>query len=131
MHPGFVLFGAICVLIAGLLFFFAWEGVSFLGANAQILVALAISAIAVAAILMFLLYKAIKANLARVKTGREALIGSIGIAVSDLKPKGEVRVLSEFWHATAKDEPIMNGEEVEVVGMEGLFLIVTHLKEKA
>ncbi len=65
-----------------------------------------------------------KLSLDRVKTGKEALVGSKGIATSDLKPEGEIRVMGEFWKATAKDTPIAVGQVVEVVGMEGMLLVV-------
>jgi membrane-bound serine protease (ClpP class) len=77
-----------------------------------------------------MLYEGVKATLFKVKTGKEALIGARGIAVTDLKPIGEIRVVGEFWQATAKDEWIKNGEPVEVVGLEGMFLVVKPAKEK-
>jgi membrane-bound ClpP family serine protease len=40
-------------------------------------------------------------------------------------------VMGEFWQATAKDTTIENGQAVEVVGMEGMFLIVKKVEEKA
>ena len=78
-----------------------------------------------------MIYKAAQAKLSKIKTGKEALIGSVGVAVTDLKPKGEIRVLGEFWQATAKETEIKTGEKVEVVGMEGMFVIVKPVKEKA
>jgi membrane-bound serine protease (ClpP class) len=78
-----------------------------------------------------MLYKGVKAKLFKVKTGKEALIGARGVAVTDLKPTGEIRVVGEFWQATTKDEWIKNGETVEVVGLEGMFLAVKPAKEKA
>jgi membrane-bound ClpP family serine protease len=57
-------------------------------------------------------------------------IGSVGLAVTDLKPRGEIRVLGEFWQATAKEGEIKTGEKVEVVGMEGMLLVVKPVKEK-
>ena len=83
-----------------------------------------------AALAAWMLYKGVKARLFKVKTGKEALIGAKGVAVTDLKPIGEIRVIGEFWQATAKDEWIKNGETVEVVGMEGMFLVVKPAKEK-
>ncbi len=54
-----------------------------------------------------------------------------GIATTDLKPKGEVRVMGEFWEATTKDAIIAAGQPVEVVGMEGMFLVVKPAEQKA
>ena len=77
-----------------------------------------------------MLYKGVKANLFKVKTGKEALIGARGTAVTDLKPAGEIRVVGEFWQATAKGKWIKKGEPIEVVGLEGMFLVVKPAKEK-
>ena len=40
------------------------------------------------------------------KTGKDAPIGTRGVATIDLKPKCEVHVMGEFWEATAKDTSI-------------------------
>ena len=76
-------------------------------------------------------YAGVKAQFRRVKTGKEALIGARGIATSDLNPKGEVRVMGEFWEATAKDTTIAAGQAVEVVSMEGVYLVVKPVEQKA
>jgi len=76
-------------------------------------------------------YAGVKAQFRRVKTGKEALIGARGIVTSDLKPKGEVRVMGEFWEATAKDTTIATGQAVEVVSMEGVYLVVKPAEQKA
>jgi membrane-bound serine protease (ClpP class) len=122
--------GAICMVIASLLLFPSPQWLIYSGAIHQIQVVLVVAAIAMASLFSFIVYKAAKAKLSKVRTGREALIGAKGIAVNDLKPKGEIRVVGEFWQAKAKDEWINKGEEVEVVDMEGLFLIVRPAKRK-
>ncbi|MGC9210031.1 MAG: NfeD family protein [Acidilobus sp.] len=63
----------------------------------------------------------------RVMTGPEALLGSVGVAVTDLNPEGEVRVEGIVWRARSK-VPVRAGEQVRVVGREGLSLIVEPLK---
>lgn len=78
----------------------------------------------------FLVYKVAEAKRRKIKTGAEALMGAHGVAVSDLKPKGEIRVLGEFWQAKSEDKWVRKGQEVEVVGMDGLFLFVKAAKEK-
>ena len=81
-------------------------------------------------ILSAIFYAGVKAQFKRVKTGKEALIGAKGIAASDLKPKGEVRVMGEFWEATAKDTTIAAGQPIEVVSMEGMVLVVKPAEQK-
>ena len=57
-------------------------------------------------------------------TGLSALVGTVGIARSDLDPEGMVFVFGELWQARA-DAPIHTGEHVRVVAIEGLALVVT------
>ena len=52
------------------------------------------------------------------------LIGCKAIVVSPLAPKGTVRIKSELWDATSADTDIEVGEEVMVVGQDGLKLMV-------
>ena len=39
--------------------------------------------------------------------------------------------MGEFWEATAKDTAIAAGQAVEVVSMEGVFLVVKLAEQKA
>ena len=57
-------------------------------------------------------------------TGSETMIGKIGIAVTDLNPKGEVRVLGEIWRAESSSGNIVKGERVMVKTLNGLVVIV-------
>ncbi len=66
----------------------------------------------------------VRAQRAEVLTGTQALVGRIGVAVTNLHPGGQVRVDSEMWSATAEYGSINAGEEVEVVDVEGVTLLV-------
>ncbi len=57
-------------------------------------------------------------------TGSEAMIGKIGIAVTDLTPRGEVRVQGEIWRAESTSGNIQKGEQVSVKTLRGLVVIV-------
>jgi membrane-bound serine protease (ClpP class) len=72
----------------------------------------------------------IRALKARVRTGAETLAGTIGIAISDFDPRGQVQSAGELWTAEAVEgaEPIHRGDRVEVVRVEGLRLKVKKLK---
>ena len=94
-------------------------------------IGLLITLIIVAIIVGIIFYVGVKAQFRRVKTGKEALIGAKGITTSDLKPKGEVRVMGEFWEATAQNGEIVTGQAIEVVGLEGMFLVVKPAEQKA
>lgn len=131
VHIGILaLSGAACIVIASLLLFPSPQWLIYQGIIQQIQEVILMAAVSMAALFSFIVYKAAKARRSRVRTGKEALIGAKGIAVSDLKPKGEVRVVGEFWQAKAKDGWISKGEEIEVVGLDGLFLIVKPLERK-
>jgi membrane-bound serine protease (ClpP class) len=56
-------------------------------------------------------------------SGREALVGEMAIAESDIRPQGRVRVRGELWKAES-DEPIERGQKVEVVGIDDLVVRV-------
>lgn len=71
---------------------------------------------------------AIKAQLTKVKTGSEGLIGETGVARSDFVPggKGKVTVHGEIWNALSQDE-LHEGDDIVVVEVDGL---VTKVRKK-
>ena len=52
------------------------------------------------------------------------MVGSTGTVVSRLAPDGMVKIKGELWEATSVDMTIDAGEEVIVVGQDGLKLVV-------
>lgn len=66
---------------------------------------------------------AVKAQMAKVKTGGEGLVGEEGEAKTDIFEKGKVFLHGELWNAKS-DEMILKGEKVVVKKVEGLSLIV-------
>lgn len=70
-----------------------------------------------------IVYPSVRALRQPVVTGREALLGALGEAVSDLNPEGLVRVRGELWLAEAA-EPIDRGGQVQVLEAEGAKLRV-------
>ena len=121
----------ILVAIGVFLLFVAVLGIAFYGVGIMAEGSLAATFLVIALILGLIFYAGVKAQFRRVKTGKEALIGARGIATTDLKPKGEVRVMGEFWEATAKDATITAGQAVEVVSMDGVYLVVKLGEQKA
>ncbi len=129
MHAWLAFLAGILIVAAGSLITSASLGIAF-GLAIEIVVFLAIMLLLIAGIAAWLFYAGIKAQYKSVKTGKEALIGAKGVATSAIKPKGEVRVLGEFWQAMTKDVPIANGQAIEVVCLEGMFLVVKPTEEK-
>lgn len=62
--------------------------------------------------------------------GLTSMIGSRGRVVNTLTPAGTVRVRSELWNARSASGRVEVGEEVEVVGQDGLKLVVKRLEQK-
>ncbi len=75
----------------------------------------------------YALAKAIKAKKAKPRIGEKDLIGEKGIAITDIKQKGQVKVKGEIWNAEAEEE-IRKGEEVIVIEQNRLILKVKRIK---
>lgn len=131
MQVSLALLIGVLMAVGAFLVYVALVGISFIGLSAAGEAVLAATLFAVAAIIIIIFAEGFRAQFERVKTGKEALIGSSGTATTDLIPKGEVRVMSEFWEATAKDANIAAGQAVEVIGMDGLTLVVKAAEQKA
>jgi membrane-bound serine protease (ClpP class) len=64
-------------------------------------------------------------------TGAEALLGKTGIAITDLTPKGEVRVEGIIWRAESSSGDTRKGERVTVKAVKGLVVTVEKVQESA
>jgi len=84
--------------------------------------ALAVS-IPIGIIAVFLTTIVLRARRGQVTTGREGMIGEIGVARTALGPDGKVFVHGELWNATAH-AAIAEGARVRVAGVNGLHLVV-------
>jgi membrane-bound serine protease (ClpP class) len=61
-------------------------------------------------------------------TGPEVMIGAAGVAITDLGPKGEVRVNGEIWRAESLSGDISKGEQVCVKALKGLVVMVERVQ---
>jgi membrane-bound serine protease (ClpP class) len=77
-----------------------------------------------AAFFMFAVGAGIRAQMRKVETGREGLVGAVGVARTDLAPTGTVFVQGELWSAESADGVIPAGQRVRVVRVDGLRLEV-------
>jgi membrane-bound serine protease (ClpP class) len=87
-------------------------------------VSIGVMTMLVVAFFVFVLGKGILAQSRRISFGAEALVGSGGVAVTDIAPEGLVQSAGERWSARAEQGSIRAGERVEIVGREGLCLLV-------
>jgi membrane-bound serine protease (ClpP class) len=80
-------------------------------------------AAAVGGVAVLVLRFALRAQRARVATGREGLVGELGRALEDLAPRGKVFVHGETWDARSR-RPARQGQRVRVLALEGMELEV-------
>ncbi len=66
---------------------------------------------------------AFRAQISKVRTGFQGLIGEIGIVQKALSPEGKIHVHGELWNAIS-DEVIEEGAKVKVISVENLVLKV-------
>ena len=92
-----------------------WLSISWM----SILVVVAVTVLFFVGVLSY----AVKAQLSKVRTGSEGLIGEEGIALTDIREKGRVRVHGELWNAES-DEPITADERVIVTAVKRMTVKV-------
>jgi len=77
-----------------------------------------------AAFFIFIVAAGLRAQSLPVKSGREAMIGRVAPALTDITVQsGKIFVESETWNAVS-ETPIAVGQSVEIVSMDGLTLKV-------
>jgi len=75
------------------------------------------------AFFIFAISMALRTYRKKVTTGKEGIIGEVGLAVTNIAPEGQVRIHGEYWKASS-NEKIKKNEKVKVINVEGLKLIV-------
>ena len=121
-HPGLGLpavGGTICLVLGGLLLFD--PSVPDLRVSRWLLLVVPTLVIAFFAVVV---QAAMEARRQPPIIGVDQLYGEEGIAITDLAPRGEVRVGREHWSAEAEHGEIRAGTVVRVVGRSGLKLTV-------
>jgi membrane-bound ClpP family serine protease len=74
---------------------------------------------------VFVIHRSVIPAIRRRKTsGAEGMIGATGIVTQPLNPKGVVKINDEYWKATCTGGDVDKGEDVEVMGINGLNLEV-------
>lgn len=117
---GLLTIGGIISLVMGSLILFESD-VPFLRVSWEVIM---IVAIIIAGFFIFVLAMGVHAQFRRRVTGREGLVGEIGIAKTDIKSTGgTVLVHGEFWNAVS-DTPIKKNQNVKVVSVKEMVLHV-------
>ena len=82
-----------------------------------------LTALAVAAFFMFIVGAGVRALWSKTTTGREGLVGEVGVVRSPLAPRGQIFLRGELWNAES-EVPVEPGESVRVTQIDGLTLRV-------
>ncbi|HEX5470097.1 MAG TPA: nodulation protein NfeD [Gaiellaceae bacterium] len=123
-HGALALAGATCFVIGALMLFDPAGP----GYQVSLSVALAIAG-TIALFMAFAITKIVQARRRKPVTGRDELVGEIGVVRKGLDPTGFVFVHGELWQARSEDGPIAAGEHVLVEEIEdGLVLRVRPLE---
>jgi len=65
-----------------------------------------------------------RALLKKPLAGFTDMVGSKGTVVEPLAPRGTIKIKGELWEAESAEQKINAGEEVTVIGQQGLRLMV-------
>jgi len=76
-------------------------------------------------ICVFVIGAIVRTHRKRQQTGREAMVGMVAVAKTNLDPTGTVFVHGERWQAIVDEGKVEPGEEVVITRVEGLRLSVT------
>ncbi|HDQ00605.1 MAG TPA: nodulation protein NfeD, partial [bacterium] len=111
--------GIVSMLLGSLMLFKTTPSIS-----VHLPLSLVISVTAVtSAFFIFAIFMALRTHRKKVTTGREGIIGEIGIAINNFKPDGQVKIHGEYWKATSSDK-IKANDNVIVIAVEQLKLVV-------
>lgn len=113
----FTLAGLACFILGSVMLF---RGPETFRVSVKVILPLAVS---ISLWSVFILGKVLQVRLKKPQTGKEALLGETGLALSDIHKEGKVSIHGELWDAKSKEE-ISQGEEVEIIDIKGLVLEV-------
>jgi membrane-bound serine protease (ClpP class) len=91
---------------------------------------IALVAIVIAALFIFVVGAVVRSQRRRSVTGREGLVGQTATVRTEINPVGMVFIQGELWKATSESERIEPGEEAVVTKVDGLKLWVSKSKKE-
>lgn len=126
-HGALTAAGIVSLIIGSLVLFNTSRTPSFFNVSVPLVVG---TSIITGGIFFAIMLFAIRAQKSPIRTGRESIIGKVGITRSPLNPNGEVQVGGELW--SAKLEPgsdyLPEGVMVKVIALDGIRLVVREEK---
>ncbi len=121
---GILTIGGIASMILGSLMLF--KSTPSLSVHLPISIILAVT-FTTAAFFIFAIAMALRTHRQKITTGKEGMIGEMGVAVTNIDPEGEVKIHGEYWIAQS-DEKIKKDQKIIVIKVDGLKLIVEKIK---
>jgi membrane-bound serine protease (ClpP class) len=119
---GLLTIGGIISLLLGSLFLFrASPTENFVAISWTVIIA---TVTATTLFFLFIVGMGLKAQRTKPAIGMETFIGRMGEVVSDLDPKGIIKVNGEIWNAVSLSEKIDTGEKIIVKEIKNLTLFV-------
>lgn len=86
--------------------------------------AIALGMAGTAIFFLSIMTSALKARAAKPVIGTEGLVGSVGVARTDISPEGQVMARGTLWRARTLGAAIGRGTPIKVKGIKGLTLMV-------
>ncbi len=123
---GILTIGGIVAMFLGSVMLFRKPATIFEPAVRISLQVIILATLATAAFFAFAVGLTVKAHRQQVTTGREGMIGEVGIALTNLNPSGQVHVHGEIWQARS-DTPVEKDQPVKVLAVNGLQVKVEKL----
>ncbi len=121
---GILTIGGVVSLILGSLMLFK-SSVPFIQISWKVI---AFAVVITTLFFLFAIGLGIRAQRRQPVTGREGLVGEVGIALDTFsRGKGKVEVHGEIWKAVSEDT-IRKGDEVEIIGVKNLNIVVKKIK---
>jgi membrane-bound serine protease (ClpP class) len=122
-HGALTVAGVASLLVGGLVLFNSPNVPSFQRVSVPLAVG---SSMITGALFFIILIFALRAQTVPVQTGLESMAGRMGVARSDLAPRGLVQVGGEQWSAELVGDVVTlpKGARIEVVRVEGVRLLV-------
>jgi membrane-bound serine protease (ClpP class) len=127
-HGALTAAGVISLIVGSLVMFNSPSVPNFMRVPVPLIVG---SSVMTGAIFFTIMIFAVRAQKAPIRMGPESLIGRVGTARGKLDPLGPVQLGGEQWTAelVEGEEPIQSGSRVEVVGVQGLHLMVRRVNK--
>jgi len=64
-----------------------------------------------------------------IRQPRDEIIGQVGVSITDLAPRGQIKLRNETWSGRSDSGTIRQGTKVKVINMDGIQIIVEPLQD--